>query len=68
MILIDVKGPDGNIFVILGIFSNIAREKKKRGEDITEYQELIATFQSMSYDEILDRIEEICDEIMFIGR
>lgn len=66
---INVRAPEGNVFVILGRFKRLADELDEAGVNVKEYRDLLSTATTMKYDQILDRIEEITHgEMTFVGR
>lgn len=60
---LDITGPDGNAFVILGLASNYAKQLDKDSEAILE------EMRSDDYENLLDVFErEFGDVITLIGR
>lgn len=66
---INVRAPEGNVFVILGRFKKMADDLEKDGYNVKEFRDLLSTASTMKYDQILDRIEAITHGLMtFTGR
>lgn len=56
---IDITGPDGNVFVILGYAKQFNRQLKNEcGEENDILTDVLKNFTSMKYEEILFKLEK----------
>ena len=66
---INVTKPEGDIFVIMGRFTNLTEQLEDAGIDTSEHRALLEGYGLLKYDEILDKIERITNGTMtFTGR
>jgi hypothetical protein len=54
---IDLSGPDGNVFCLLGYAKSIQRQLKKAGTNSDEIDEVLSGYTEMKYDDIVAKLE-----------
>jgi hypothetical protein len=64
-IIIDLDGPDGNAFVLLGIARNLATQS---GYSIEEIQKLIDDMRSGDYEYLLEVLDEHFGAVLIMER
>ena len=65
-VCIDISGPDGNVFAIMGAYKNYARQLKHSRQ---HQEKIIEEMMSGDYDNVLDIFErELGTVITLIGR
>jgi hypothetical protein len=64
-IVIDLKGPEGNVFYILGVCKRLCRDCRLSADEIAEYDQ--GQKQCQSYDQILDHCQKWFG-LVYIGR
>ena len=69
--VIDVRGPQGNVFVVLGVAQRAAQDIRRMGEPklADAIESIVKRARSMKYDAILDALAECAPGIFeFRGR
>lgn len=65
----DVRGPEGNVFCVLGALRGLQRQLKNAGCETPEIDKIFKDYRTMKYDEILDAIEKATHgSFHFVGR
>lgn len=61
----DLTGPAGNVFAILGQLRGAKRQiEREAGVKVHPgVDALLSNYQNMTYEQILDAIEECCDDL-----
>jgi hypothetical protein len=68
---INVKGPQGNVFYILGVAKDFLRQLNRAGitdgSDVKTLNDVLKNFRQMDYDSILNALEST-SLFVFTGR
>ena len=65
MTAIDIRGPQGNAFALMGTAKSLARQL---GYDKDEIDQILCEMQEGSYEELLDTFEKYFPVVELIGR